>query len=64
MDLVQLVNDLEEGKFIQQSVDTVLRQQEGKQLLAEVIPKTRYVLIIKIYHLPGNFSAWRPTPDC
>ena len=39
MDLIQLVNDLDEGKFIQQSVDTILRQQEGKQLLVEVILK-------------------------
>ena len=47
MDLVQLVNDLEDGKFIQQSVDTVLRQQEGKQLLTEVSFKLNVLNKIK-----------------
>ena len=36
-DLVQLIEDLDGGKFIQQNTETLLRQEEGRQLLAEVI---------------------------
>ena len=35
-DLVQLLEDLEGGKFIQQNLESLLRQEEGRQLLAEV----------------------------
>ena len=36
MDLVQLVEDLEEGKFIQQTLESVLKHLEGRQLMCEV----------------------------
>ena len=35
-DLVQLVEDLDGGKFIQQNIESLLRQEEGRQLLTEV----------------------------
>ena len=38
-DLVQLFEDLDSGKFIQQNFDNLLRQEEGKQLCSEVIMK-------------------------
>ena len=36
-DLVQLIEDLDGGKFIQQNIESLLRAEEGRQLLAEVI---------------------------
>ena len=36
-DFVQLIEDLDGGKFIQQTVESLLRSEEGRQLLAEVI---------------------------
>ena len=36
-DFVQLIEDLDGGKFIQQNVESLLRGEEGRQLLAEVI---------------------------
>ena len=34
---MQLIEDLDGGKFIQQNVESLLRGEEGRQLLAEVI---------------------------
>ena len=44
-DLVQLFDDLESGKFIQQNFDNLLRQEEGKQLLTEVDSRYMYLNI-------------------
>ena len=35
-ELVSLLTELEAGKFLQQSVETVLRSRPARQLLAEV----------------------------
>ena len=46
MDLIRFVEDLDEGIFIQQSVDTVLFNADGKQLLAEAIYMYGLMLLI------------------
>ena len=46
-DLVQLFDDLESGKFIQQNFDNLLRQEEGKQLLTEVDSRYMYLNIYR-----------------
>ena len=43
---MQLIEDLDGGKFIQQNVESLLRGEEGRQLLAEVI----------IYNFPLSLS--------
>ena len=55
-----LVEELEGGRFIQQSLDTLLRLPEGRQLLAEAV----YLLGVRLLLPPSssNSSASPPSP--
>lgn len=54
MDLIRFLEDLDEGIFIQQNVDTVLYNQDGKQLLTEAIYLYGLMLLITDIKFPGN----------
>ena len=52
-DLVQMFEDLESGKFIQQNFDSLLRQEEGKQLCAEALYLLGVQLLTVDERIPG-----------
>ena len=55
-DLLQLFEDLESGKFIQQNFDNLLRQEEGKQLLSEVCRGCH--LHVNQFHFARPCTCW------
>jgi WASH complex subunit strumpellin len=54
MDLVRFLEDLEEGIYIQQNIETVLFNQDGKQLLAESIYLYGLMLLISDLKFEGS----------
>ncbi len=54
MDLNRFIEDLDEGIFIQQNVDTVLFNQDGKQLLTEAIYLYGLMLLITDIKFQGD----------
>jgi WASH complex subunit strumpellin len=53
-DVTRFLEDLEEGIYIQQSVDTVLLNQEGKQLLAEAVYLYGLMLLVVDLKFEGS----------
>ncbi|XP_037938965.1 WASH complex subunit homolog 5 [Teleopsis dalmanni] len=52
-DLKQYVDELNRGYYIQQSLETVLQDEEGKQLMCESLYLFGVILILVDYHIPG-----------
>lgn len=52
-ELQSYVNDLNEGVFIQQTIESVLADEEGKQLLCESLYLYGAMLLILDLHIPG-----------
>ncbi|XP_063699723.1 WASH complex subunit 5 [Culicoides brevitarsis] len=53
-ELQNYVNDLNEGTFIQQTIESVLADEEGKQLLCESLYLYGAMLLILDLHIPGG----------
>ncbi|KAL9649133.1 hypothetical protein ABK040_004155 [Willaertia magna] len=52
-DIIRFVNDLEQQLYIQQSIESILVNQDGKQLLAELIYLYGVMLLLLDYKIPG-----------
>lgn len=55
VDLKQFLEDLEDGSFIQQSLETVFQDPDGKQLLCEALYVLGAMLLLVDQHLEGGF---------
>ncbi|TRY73510.1 hypothetical protein TCAL_01553 [Tigriopus californicus] len=55
VDLKQFLEDLEDGAYIQQSVETVFQDPDGKQLLCESLYVLGAMLLLVDQHLEGHF---------
>ncbi|XP_023324420.1 WASH complex subunit 5 [Eurytemora carolleeae] len=53
-DLIQFIDDLEEGRFIQQNLENILQREEGKQLLAEAVYLQGVILLYIDQQIPGD----------
>ncbi|XP_030385833.1 WASH complex subunit homolog 5 [Scaptodrosophila lebanonensis] len=53
-DLKQYIEELNTGYYIQQSLETVLQDEEGKQLLCESLYLYGVILLILDFHIPGD----------
>ena len=61
---MQMFEDLDSGKFIQQNFDSLLRRDEGKQLCVEVTFWFFVLLEFTFVSISGSVSSWSPAFDC
>ena len=54
LDLNKFVSDLQEGYYIQYSIDSVLLDVDGKQLLTEGVYLYGTMLLMMERHIPGK----------
>ncbi|XP_036338292.1 WASH complex subunit homolog 5 isoform X1 [Rhagoletis pomonella] len=54
VDLNQFVDELNRGYYIQQTLESVLQDGEGKQLLCEALYLFGTMLLLLDYHIPGT----------
>ncbi|XP_075161165.1 WASH complex subunit strump [Haematobia irritans] len=52
-DLQQFIDELNRGYYIQQTLETVLQDEEGKQLMCEALYLFGVILLIVDVHIPG-----------
>ncbi|XP_046807236.1 WASH complex subunit homolog 5 isoform X2 [Lucilia cuprina] len=52
-DLQQFIDELNRGYYIQQTLETVLQDEEGKQLMCESLYIFGVILLIVDFHIPG-----------
>uniref|UniRef100_A0A1I8NPM8 WASH complex subunit strumpellin n=2 Tax=Stomoxys calcitrans TaxID=35570 RepID=A0A1I8NPM8_STOCA len=52
-DLQQFIDELNRGYYIQQTLETVLQDEEGKQLMCEALYIFGVILLILDFHIPG-----------
>ncbi|XP_052843945.1 WASH complex subunit homolog 5 [Drosophila gunungcola] len=53
-DLHQYIEELNSGYYIQQTLETVLQEEEGRQLLCESLYLFGVILLLLDFHLPGD----------
>ncbi|KAH8408087.1 hypothetical protein KR222_003047 [Zaprionus bogoriensis] len=53
-DLKQYIEELNTGYYIQQTLETVLQDEEGKQLLCESLYLYGVILLVLDFHIPGD----------
>ncbi|EDV40043.1 uncharacterized protein Dana_GF24157 [Drosophila ananassae] len=53
-DLKQYIEELNSGYYIQQTLETVLQDEEGRQLLCESLYLFGVILLLLDFHLPGD----------
>ncbi|XP_034105437.1 WASH complex subunit homolog 5 [Drosophila albomicans] len=53
-DLQQFIEELNSGYYIQQTLETVLQDEEGKQLLCESLYLYGVILLVLDFHIPGD----------
>ncbi|EDW41676.1 WASH complex subunit homolog 5 [Drosophila sechellia] len=53
-DLQQYIEELNTGYYIQQTLETVLQEEEGRQLLCESLYLFGVILLMVDFHIPGD----------
>ncbi|XP_017043328.1 WASH complex subunit homolog 5 [Drosophila ficusphila] len=53
-DLRQYIEELNSGYYIQQTLETVLQEEEGRQLLCESLYLFGVILLLLDFHIPGD----------
>ncbi|KAH8392056.1 hypothetical protein KR200_010392 [Drosophila serrata] len=53
-DLHQYIKELDSGYYIQQTLETVLQEDEGRQLLCESLYLFGVILLLLDFHIPGD----------
>ncbi|KAH8239500.1 hypothetical protein KR032_005093 [Drosophila birchii] len=53
-DLDQYIKELDSGYYIQQTLETVLQEDEGRQLLCESLYLFGVILLLLDFHIPGD----------
>lgn len=52
--LNKFINDLTKGEYIQQSLDTIFQDQEGRQLICETLYLYAVMLLVMDIYIPGH----------